>query len=49
MKTERIGLRIEEDTLVKMKARAKKLGLTLTGYINYCIARELDNSSKDSA
>ena len=49
MKTERIGLRIEEETLVQMKARAKKLGLSLTAYINYCIARELDDTAKASA
>lgn len=49
MKTERIGLRVSEEQLKKMEARAEALGLNLTAYINYCIAREMNDAAKASA
>lgn len=47
MKTERKELRLELEFKKKMEIRAKQLGLSLTAYIHYCIAKELGDSEKE--
>ena len=49
MKTERKEIRLSEEMLKRMEKRASQLGLNVSAYINYCIAKELDDAAKASA